>query len=220
MVSRRHGIWIPLALLMAGCASSGITEVQRLQAQAAWERGLRSMAENDPAAALQALKEAVALNAREPRYQDTLGLLYLQLRRPDLAAEHFRKALESDPKYADAHFHLGAALAEQQQWEEAVGAYRRAIALPTLTVPDFAHQNLGLALYHLKRYAEAEQSLRFAISLDPGLQAAYYNLGLVFLAEDRKEDARAAFRQARQLGPDSPFGRAAQDRLRTLGEGG
>jgi len=101
-----------------------------------------------------------------------------------------------------------------------VGAYRKALELPRLTVPDLAHQNLGLALLHLKRYREAEQSLRFALSLDPQMQAAYYNLGLLFVAEQRTEDAKAAFRRARQLAPDSAFGQAALERLKALGEGG
>jgi len=92
--------------------------------------------------------------------------------------------------------------------------------LPTLTIPETANQNLGLALYHLKQYREAEQTLRFAISLDPKMQTAYYNLGLVFVAENRKDEAKAAFRQARQLAPETPVGRAALDRLRALGEEG
>jgi tetratricopeptide (TPR) repeat protein len=128
--------------------------------------------------------------------------------------------VELDPKLADGHFHLGTALAEGKHWEAAVQSYRTALALPTLTVPDFAHQNLGLALYHLKRYQEAEQSLRFALSLDPEMQAAYYNLGLVLVAEGRKEEAKAAFRQVRKLGPDTTFGHAARARLKDLGEEG
>src|SRR5204863_217879 len=99
----------------------------------------------------------------------------------DQAMEQFKQALDVDPQLADSHFHLGTALAEANRWEEAVRSYRAALALPTLTVPDFTHQNLGLALYHLKRFGEAEQSLRFALSLDPEMQAAYYNLGLVHL---------------------------------------
>ena len=75
-----------------------------------------------------------------------------------------------------------------------------------------------MALYNVRRYSEAEQALRFAINLDPQLQAAYYNLGLVFAAEERRDEARAAFRWARQLAPDSPFGEAARDRLKALGE--
>jgi protein O-GlcNAc transferase len=146
--------------------------------------------------------------------------VYLELRRPDLAIEALSKAVDLDPRLADAQFHLGTAYAESGRWEEAVGAYRKALALPTLAIPDFVHQNLGLALYHLKRYAEAESSLRFALSLDPKLQAAYYNLGLVLIAENRPAEARVAFRQARQLAPDTPFGQAARERLKSLGDGG
>ena len=46
----------------------------------------------------------------------------------------------------------------------------------------------------------------FALTLDPKLQAGYYNLGLVLMAEKRAPEARAAFRRARELAPDSPFG--------------
>ncbi|OLD37730.1 MAG: hypothetical protein AUI57_09870 [Candidatus Rokubacteria bacterium 13_1_40CM_2_68_8] len=166
-----------------------------------------------------ALQEAVNVNPSSPVYRDTLGVVLLELGRPDMALEHFKKAVELDPMFADGYFHMGTALAEARRWDEAVVSYKKAIELPTLTIPESANQNLGLALYHLKRYREAEQSLRFAISLDPKMQAAYYNLGLVFVAENRKDEAKAAFRQARQLGPDSPVGQAALDRLKGLGEG-
>jgi hypothetical protein len=52
------------------------------------------------------------------------------------------------------------------------------------------------------------------------MQAAYYNLGLVLVAERRSEEARAAFRRARQLAPDTPFGQAANERLKAMGDGG
>jgi len=52
------------------------------------------------------------------------------------------------------------------------------------------------------------------------MQAAYYNLGLVLVAENRSEEAKAVFRQARRLDPNTPFGQAALERLKSLGEGG
>jgi Tfp pilus assembly protein PilF len=209
-----------LALCLGGCASTTVTEPERLRARAAYERALTHVNERQPSPALGALKEAVSIDPTTAVYRDTLGLVYLELGRTDLAIEELRKAVELDPKLADAHFHLGTAYAEAGRWEDAVASYRAALALPTLTIHDYVHQNLGLALYHLKRYPEAESSLRFALSLDPKMQAAYYNLGLVLVAEQRPEEARAAFRRARQLAPDSPFGQAAQDRLRALGDGG
>lgn len=223
-MSRRHGIWLVLCaigLAASGCATKETaqrTEVQKLQARAAYDRALSYLNDKQPAPAMTALQEAISVNPNQAVYRDTLGVVLLELGRPDMALEHFKKAVELDPIYADAYFHMGTALAEARRWDDAVTAYKKAISLPTLTIPESANQNLGLALYHLKRYQEAEQTLRFAISLDPKLQAAYYNLGLVFVAENRKEEAKAAFRQANQLGPDSPVGQAAQDRLKALGE--
>ena len=226
-MSRRHGLWLTLCalgLMTAGCANAKETaqraEVQKLQARAAYDRALSYLNDRQPAPAMAALQEAINVNPSSPIYRDTLGVVLLELGRPDMAFDHFKKAIELDPMFADAYFHLGTALAEARRWDEAVASYKKAIELPTLTIPESANQNLGLALYHLKRYREAEQTLRFAISLDPKMQTAYYNLGLVFVAENRKDEAKAAFRQARQLGPDSPVGQAALDRLKALGEDG
>lgn len=223
-VSTKQAFLIAMAavsLVTAGCASTKhASDLDRLKAQGAYERAIGHMQAREGGAALTAAQEAVAFDGNVAAYRDLLGLIYLQLQRPDLAVEHFQRAVQIDPKFADAHFHLGTALAESRRWEEAVATYRTAIALPSITVPDFAHQNLGVALYNLRRYREAEQALRFAISLDPRLQAAYYHLGLLFNAEQRQEEAKAAFRYARQLGPDSPFGQAAADHLKAMGEGG
>ena len=220
-MSTRHGIAVAvIALLCSACASTQVTESDRLRAQAAYDRALGQLQERQMSPALAALKEAAAVDPTVANYRDTLGVVYLDLGRPDLAIEQLHKAVELDPRLADAHFHLGTAYAESRRWEDAVASYRSALALPTLAIPDFVHQNLGLALYHLKRYPEAESSLRFALSLDPKLQAAYYNLGLVLVAENRGAEARAAFRQARQLAPETPFGQAARERLKSLGEGG
>jgi Tfp pilus assembly protein PilF len=216
--TRGVAITLSVLLLLAGCATT-VTEPDRFRAQAAYERALGHVKERQPSPALGALKEAVSIDPTVASYRDLLGLVYLELGRPDLAIEELTKAVELDPKLADAHFHLGTAYAESSRWTDAVASYRRALALPTLTIHDFVHQNLGLALYHLKRYPEAESSLRFALSLDPQMQAAYYNLGLVLVAEDRKDEARAVFRRALTLAPETPFGQAARDRLRALGEG-
>ncbi len=220
-MSTRRGLSFALtvlAALLAGCAASGTAEVEKLRARAAYERGLAAMTDRQRAEALSALQEAVAADPGVARYHDGLGLLLLDLGQLDQGIERFRKAIELEPKFADGHFHLGTALAEAKRWEEAVQSYRTALALPTLTVPDFVHQNLGLALYNLKRYREAEQSLRFALSLDPEMQTAYYNLGLVLVAEGRQDEAKQAFRQARKLVPESPVGQAARERLKELGE--
>ena len=55
----------------------------------------------------------------------------------------FRKAIELDPKYADAYNNLGNALRGQKKLDEAIAAYRKAIELD----PKYAnaHNNLAMA---------------------------------------------------------------------------
>jgi Tfp pilus assembly protein PilF len=219
-VSRQRASWLLIVtatLWLVGCASTEPPEVQRLQARAAYERGLSHLRDKQPALALSAFQEAISLDGTVATYRNTLGVLYLdQLLRPDLALKEFERATELDPNYAEAHLNTGIALAEMTRWKEAVPAYRKALGMPTLAVPHIAYQNLGLALYHLKQYREAEEALRLSIRLEPKLEGPYYNLGLVLLAEGRKEEARQAFRQARDLAPQSVFGQAASARLKTL----
>ena len=205
--------------MTSGCATSS-ARVEKIRAQAAYERGISYRNDKQPVPALVALREAVTVNPTEPRYRDSLGLLLLDLGQIDQALEQLRKAVELDPRFADGYFHLGVALAERRSWEDAVKSYQTAIGLPTLTVPELAHNSLGMALFNLKRYREAETALRYAINLDAQFQTAYYNLGLVLVGDGRKAEAKAVFREARKLGPDSPVGQAAAAQLKDLGEGG
>src|SRR5919198_2724212 len=213
---RTFGLLLAVAALLAACSTGRVSEMKRLQAQNAYERGLSQVSQGQSALALSSLQEAVTLNPRSALYRDTLGMLLLDLGRVDQAIAALDEAVDLDPERGDSLFHLGTALAEARRWNDAVAAYRKAIRQPSLTVLDLAHQNLGLALFHLGRYREAEDALRFALSLDPQLQAAYYNLGLVLIAEKRAQEAKAYFRRAQELGPESPFGRAAMERLKAL----
>lgn len=207
--------------VLAGLGACGTArqaqEVQRLQARAAFERGVKHFNDREASQALAALREAIALDATSAVYRDVLGVILAQLQRPDLAVEQFQQAIALDGQFADAYFHLGVALAESMKWGEAVAAYRQALSLPALTVPDLAHQNLGLALYHLGQYPDAERELRFAISLSPEMQAAYHHLGLVLVAQGRLDEARIYFTRARTLGAGTPFGEAAGQQLKALG---
>jgi tetratricopeptide (TPR) repeat protein len=207
-------------LATAGCAGKRVTDTERLQARASFEAATKAMGERKLAHALTYMQQANAFDPEVPTYRNVLGIVYLQIGRPDLALPEFNRATELDPDFAEAHLNVGTALAEQQQWAAAVTAYERAIKSPRLMSTDIAYQNLGLALYHLQRYAEAEQALRFAINLDPTMAPAYYHLGLVLTAGNRKDEARQAFETTRDLAPNSPFGQAAADRLKSLAGGG
>ncbi len=220
-MSRQSGyvlVAVVLGALVAGCATTEEkTEVRRLQARAAYERGWTHIQQKEAALALSAIQQAIALDPSVPVYWNAMGWILLDRGRPDAAYGYFAKAVELDPTYADAQINLGVALAEMRRWEEALAAYQKALALPTVAQPYRLYHNLGLALYHLKRYREAEQALRFAIGLEPKIEGSYYVLGLVLVAVGRHDEARALFQRSRDLAPQSVFGRAAAERLEALG---
>jgi len=86
--------------------------------------------------------------------------------------------------------------------------------------PEVAYANLGWAYLNLNKPREAEESYRAAVQLQPRFSQAHYFLGVVLDRQGRKDEAKAAFRTARDLDPDSPFGQKAGDLLKAMGEGG
>ncbi|HEX7372050.1 MAG TPA: tetratricopeptide repeat protein, partial [Thermodesulfobacteriota bacterium] len=63
--------------------------------------GYNALQQGDPTSALRELYEAEKLNPRDPYIQHALGMaLSAKGKYPD-ALEHFRKALELDPKYTE-----------------------------------------------------------------------------------------------------------------------
>jgi type IV pilus assembly protein PilF len=213
------GLWL-VTLAASGCAARGPSELQVIQARAAYERGLSDLGEGRPALGLAALREAVSLDEGNAAYHNALGLLLLDLEQHREALEEFSRAVTLDPTFAEAQHNRGVALAEAGRWEEAIVAYQKVLSIPTYPTPDIAYHNLGWAQYNVGRYQAAEEAVRLAVRLDPQQPGYYYTLGLVLLKTGIKEEAKAAFRRARELGPDSPFDAAASRHLQALGEGG
>jgi tetratricopeptide (TPR) repeat protein len=86
------------------------------------------------------------------------------------------------------------------QWEDAIEAYRRVVAIdPTYAA---AWNNLGLLLHRMGRYDDAERAYAAALAEDARCCEAAYNLGS--LHEDRGdvEAAIGDYRQALGISPD------------------
>jgi tetratricopeptide (TPR) repeat protein len=79
------------------------------------------------------------------------------------AEEAYRKAIKSDPAYAEAYNNLGILLEARGAKSEAEEAYKKATELDPKMVMAFL--NLGTLQYEAKKLAEAEQSLTQGLSL-------------------------------------------------------
>jgi tetratricopeptide (TPR) repeat protein len=222
-LSRRGATALALVALLAGCSSAAerkAAEVQRLHARALYEQGLANLSDRRVSLGMSALKQAIELDPENALYRNALGVVLLDLKRPAEAQVHLEKAVQSDPRFAEAQHNLGLCYAEQGRPADAIAAYRRALAIPAYTTPEVAYHNLGNAYLVLGRLPDAAEAYRTALQLDPKQVGSIYSLGVVLVREGRREEAKAAFRMARDLEPTSAFGQAAAEALKNLGEGG
>lgn len=93
----------------------------------------------------------------------------------------------------------GVAAAGRGAGDEAVAAFRQAVALQPQLVA--AQANLGLLLVALQRPAEAEAPLQVALSRMPGDAALRNALGVAQEAMQRLADAQLSYRAALQANP-------------------
>ncbi len=124
--------------------------------------------------AITSLRETISKGPDLPELHNMLGLL-LGRRGTDsneVLAE-FRQALRLRPEYAEAHNNMGLVLAQNSDDEKATAEFREAVRIR----PDYAdaHANLGAVLM-LSDVEEAIGELEKAISLDPALIRAQFNL--------------------------------------------
>ena len=95
------------------------------------------------------------------------------------AARHYRRVLEIEPSYSEAHNNLGNILARTGRPTDAEQHLRRAIELsPRL---DLAHNNLGNVLMQIGKRDEAVQHYRRAAEIDPNHAGYQYSLGTALL---------------------------------------
>ena len=209
-----------VAITLCGCRSAVDQEVQRLQARASYEQAIKHLSERRVSLGLTALNEAVTLDPANAIYRNALGVIRLDLRQPKEAQAEFVKAIEVDPRYAEAHHNLGLAHAEQRRFDEAVVAYRKALTFPTYASPEVAYHNLGNAYLGLNKLAEAEDSYRAALRLESRRVETHYNLGALLALMGRKGEAKQEFQAVRDIDPASPFAELAAEALKRLDQGG
>jgi len=128
-----------------------------------------------------------------------LGVSEKDCGRFDQAAVVLTRAVEIDPRSAEAQSNLGFALFRLGRYEDACARYQRAIALQ----PNFptALTNLGNTLMNLFRLEEAIAAHDRAIALKPDYGDAYANRGMALMFTSRNEEAGSNFDRALSLQP-------------------
>jgi serine/threonine-protein kinase len=117
----------------------------------------------------------------------------------DGAIACYQKALDLDPKNAQAHNNLGAALYAKGDLDGAIACWKKALGLAPKYA--YAHSNLGTALKDKGDLGGAIACYQKALGLDPKKAYAHNNLGNALMAKGDLGGAIACFQKALDLDP-------------------
>ena len=128
------------------------------------------------------------------------------------AMQYYSRAIEKDPKFAQAYEGMGDAYSNASSWTiaprdampRAKSYYEKALQLDETLAE--AHANLALwALFWYDwDWRGAERGFKRAIALGPNSATAHLDYGWFLAQIDRLEDALPEFQRARELDPLSP----------------
>jgi predicted O-linked N-acetylglucosamine transferase (SPINDLY family) len=180
------------------CFASGVYEEQAAESP---ERRL-SLAQSalslgDLTRARNALAPLLARRSPPETALDIAARIAMQARDYALAGDYFEQLTRTRPDDPARHYNLGTALGVSGHLEEAVAAFRRALALkPDMLV---VYPNLGHALRDLGRTAEAIECYAKVFGT-PGVDAATMSQILLSMHFFSESDHEQLFAMHRQLG--------------------
>ena len=160
--------------------------------------------------AIAAYRRAIELNPNQ-------GVFHDNLRNALVSQGNLDEAIKLAPNDVELYNNLGIELYHNDNFDDAIAAFRRAIELGSNDATNATlYNNLGAALLEKKNFDDAIAAYRRAIELEPNYADPYNGLGNALLVKKNFDDAIAAYRRAIELEPDyaQPYiglGNALQD---------
>ncbi len=153
---------------------------------------------NESDHAIEEYRVAIDLDPKHAASYRHLGQLLLQKNQFNSAIEQLEKSLALEPN-ADAEHNLATAFLKTDKIEAAITHFEKTLELDSKHVP--ALENLA-TLYLTKH--ELEVALQYylqAAMIEPSAET-FYNIGVIFMHQDRHKDAITYFLQALKLNPN------------------
>jgi tetratricopeptide (TPR) repeat protein len=129
------------------------------------------------------------------------GKKYMEEKKYDSAVIQFKKALQIDPRYSEAHYELGQAELAQQHWAAAFREFSTATDQDPNNVK--AHLAIATLWWQARKYNDAEEHARFVVEHDPRNLDGYLLLGNVLLGEKHTQEAIDIYTKAIALEPNN-----------------
>jgi tetratricopeptide (TPR) repeat protein len=145
------------------------------------------------------------------RYRRALAQYLTDRKLWDEARQQWEMVLRETPTDAAAHFAHGLALDGLGAWDQAVEAYRRAVALDANSVQ--FRLRLAQRLWETDQYYQAMNEWRTVLGQAPGNLEARLALARAYLRTGQRNDAVLEYQRLLQIAPDQPEVRRELARL-------
>ena len=132
-------------------------------------------------------------------YHNILGKINHALSDSEKAIVSFKKAVEIDSQFVEAHNNLGSVLTSKGMYAEAELAYSKAIEISPTYME--AHNNFGIYWSKLGHFQKALASFSVALKINPNLAEIYNNIAIVFMKMNRLEDAIDMLKKSLHFNP-------------------
>lgn len=189
---RRRLIWPALLVCLLG-SSSCISEKRQLRSQARIDLGAAYLVEGQTELAIATLEEAVKLDRRNIDGWNQLGMAMMKRGEYERSEAAFRRGLRLDDQDASINVNFAYLLINLERSDEAIERLEAALHDLVFREPAKVLNNLGFAYYTQGRFGSAETRLKEAVIRAPHFCQAWYNLGLVYEALSRPDDAIDAY---------------------------
>ena len=123
-----------------------------------------------------------------------ISAIYYKLGRYEEALANCQKAIEIDPRLAEAHYHMGNILSKTGRYDETIEAQKRAIQINP--VFSDAHYNLAQTYVRMGRFNEAINEYEEAVRLKPYDAKVRTNLGYLYMEMNRDNEAMVEYHLA------------------------
>jgi len=205
-----HIIAVPRVLLPAliavwlfsSCASLGISEARKEEADARMRMGVTYLQQDNLPMAMKELTRASELDPNNSEVDMMLGMTYRARGDGEKAEESLRRAIDKKPDFADAHNNLGVVLADRGAWDEAIREFKKAYENVQYQTPERAIYNSAEAYRHKGDLARAEDQYQQALRINPGYGPACSSLSALWFEKGRTREAVNSMTRCLQAVPD------------------
>lgn len=206
----RAALLLLSAGLLAGCVSTGKidplkTDQGRQEARDAYiQLGLGYLQQGSTERAKVPLKKALELDASDADAHAALALVFQTEMEPELADQHYRKAIAQRPGDARILNNYGSFLYEQKRYQEAYERFQQAAADNMYAERSRVYVNLGLTALQLKQPELASRHLQKSLRLDSKQPRALLEMALLSYESKDYVAARAYYKSFSQLSEQNP----------------